>query len=207
MGKDWTGNSGSVYGTLGASNHSEKEREENDYYATSPKAVEMLLEQETFAHDIWECAAGEDHIANVLRKHGYSVLSTDIIDRTGHTQVLDFLTTKSTPEKEFNGDIITNPPYKYAQEFVEHALDLICPENKVAMYLKLTFLEGKKRQRLFSQKNLKTVYVMTCRMGCAKNGEFANKEQQTEAGAVAYAWFVWEKGYNGDPVIKWINTK
>ena len=53
MGKNWVGNSGSVYGTLGASNHSEKEREENDYYATSPKAVEMLLEQETFAHDMW----------------------------------------------------------------------------------------------------------------------------------------------------------
>ena len=101
----------------------------------------MLLEQETFAHDIWECAAGEDHIANVLREHGYSVLSTDIIDRTGHTQVLDFL----TAEKRFNGDIITNPPYKYAQKFVEHALDLVCLGNKVAMYLKLTFLEGKKQ--------------------------------------------------------------
>lgn len=203
MGRDWTGNSGSVYGTLGASNHSETEREENDYYATSPKAVEMLLEQETFAHDIWECAAGEDHIANVLREHGYSVLSTDIIDRTGHTQVLDFLTTKNV----FNGDIITNPPYKYAQEFVEHALDSVCPGNKVAMYLKLTFLEGKNRQRLFSQKNLKTVYVMACRMGCAKNGKFYNKEQQIESSAVAYAWFVWEKGYNGDPTIKWINNK
>ena len=203
MGRDWIGNSGSVYGTLGASNRSEKEREENDYYATSPKAVELLLEQETFAHDIWECAAGEDHIANVLREHGYDVLSTDIIDRTGHTQVLDFLTTKNG----FNGDIITNPPYKYAQEFVEHALDSIQLGNKVAMYLKLTFLEGKKRQQLFKQRNLKTVYVMASRMGCAKNGEFANKEQQTEAGAVAYAWFVWEKGYNGDPIIKWINNK
>lgn len=192
-----------MYGALGASNHSETEREENDYYATSPKAVELLLEQETFAHDIWECAAGEDHIANVLREHGYDVLSTDIIDRTGHTQVLDFLTT----ENVFNGDIITNPPYKYAQEFVEHALDSIQPGNKVAMYLKLTFLEGKNRQRLFSQKNLKTVYVMACRMGCAKNGQFSNKEQQTEAGAVAYAWFVWEKGYNGYPTIKWINNK
>lgn len=192
-----------MYGALGASNHSEKEREENDYYATSPKAVEMLLEQETFAHDIWECAAGEDHIANVLRKHGYDVLSTDIIDRTGHTQVLDFLTT----EKEFNGDIITNPPYKYAQEFVEHTLDSIQLGNKVAMYLKLTFLEGKKRQQLFKQRNLKTIYVMASRMGCAKNGHFSNKEQQTEAGAVAYAWFVWEKGYNGYPTIKWINNK
>lgn len=201
--KDWTGNNRSIYGTIGASNHTDKEREENDYYATSPKAVELLLEKEKFAHKIWECAAGEDHIANVLRNHGYEVCSTDIIDRTGHTQVLDFLTT----EKVFNGDIITNPPYKYAQEFVEHALDSIRDGNKVAMYLKLTFLEGKNRQKLFNQKNLKTVYVMACRMGCAKNGDFRNKEEQTESGAVAFAWFVWEKGYIGDPVIKWINVK
>ena len=67
--KDWTGNNRSIYGTIGASNHTDKEREENDYYATSPKAVELLLEKEKFAHKIWECAAGEDHIANVLRNH------------------------------------------------------------------------------------------------------------------------------------------
>lgn len=201
--KDWTGDYNSIYKTLGASSHSNDDREENDYYATSPKAVELLLEKETFAHNIWECAAGEDHIANVLRAHGYDVRSTDIIDRTGHTQVLDFLTT----EKGFNGDIITNPPYKYAQEFVEHALASIKPGNKVAMYLKLQFLEGKNRQRLFKQHNLKTVYVLTNRLGCAKNGNFKNKEEQTAGGAVAFAWFVWEKGYVGDPVIKWITAK
>ena len=77
MSKDWVGNSKAAYGTLGASNHSETEREENDYYATSPKAVEMLLEQETFAEKIWECAAGEDHIAKVLRNQGYDVWSTN----------------------------------------------------------------------------------------------------------------------------------
>lgn len=201
--KDWTGNIRSVYGTLGASNHTDKEREENDYYATSPKAVELLLEKEDFLPKIWECAAGEDHIANVLRMKGHEVWSTDIIDRTGHTQVLDFLTTNI----KYDGDIITNPPYKYAQEFVEHALDSIRQGNKVAMYLKLTFLEGKNRQRLFNRKDLRTVYVMAGRMGCAKNGDFRNKEDQTESGAVAFAWFVWQKGYNGDPVIKWINVK
>ena len=201
--KDWTGNNRSIYGTIGASNHTDKEREENDYYATSPKAVELLLEKEKFAHKIWECAAGEDHIANVLRNQGYEVRSTDIIDRTGHTEILDFLKT----DEKYEGDVITNPPYKYAQEFVEHALDSIRDGNKVAMYLKLTFLEGKNRQKLFNQKNLKTVYVMAGRMGCAKNGDFRNKEEQTESGAVAFAWFVWEKGYSGDPVIKWINVK
>jgi hypothetical protein len=137
--KDWNGNSRSVYGTIGASNHTDKEREENDYYATSPKAVELLLEKETFSEKIWECASGEDHIAKVLRKHGHTVRCTDIIDRTGHTIVEDFL---KSPVAWY-GDIITNPPYKYAQEFVEHALWSVQYGNKVAMYLKLTFLEGK----------------------------------------------------------------
>lgn len=204
MNNDWSGNSRSVYGTLGASNHSKDDREEHDYYATSPLAVEILLEQEQFSKLIWECASGEDHIAKVLRKHGYDVYCTDLVDRTGHTEVQDFLETTYAP---VGCDIITNPPYKYAQEFVEHALDLVQDGKKVAMYLKLTFLEGKKRQRLFKQRNLKTVYVMAARMGCAKNGQFADMEREYDAGAVAYAWYVWEKGYVGDPVIKWVHTE
>ena len=43
MGKDWTGNGKSIFTTLGASNHTEKEREINDYYATDPIAVDALL--------------------------------------------------------------------------------------------------------------------------------------------------------------------
>ena len=39
---DWTGNGNSIYKTLGASNHTENEREANDYYATEPKAAELL---------------------------------------------------------------------------------------------------------------------------------------------------------------------
>lgn len=49
MKKDWTGNSKAIYTTLGASNHTNKEREVNDYYATEPKAIELLLEKETFS--------------------------------------------------------------------------------------------------------------------------------------------------------------
>lgn len=58
MNKDWTGNSRSIYTTLGASNHTEKERHIDDYYATEPKAMELLLEQEKFNPLIWECACG-----------------------------------------------------------------------------------------------------------------------------------------------------
>lgn len=191
-----------VYTTLGASNHSKLDRVEYDYYATSPIATRMLLEKEKFSPNIWECASGGDHIVKVLKEAGYNVWATDIVDRTGHTEILDFLTS----DVKFDGDIITNPPYSMAQTFVEKALDSVTDGHKVAMYLRLLFLEGKKRQQLFRQRNLKTVYVAAARMGCGANGKFFDQEREYEGGSVAFAWFVWEKGYEGDPVIKWFNN-
>lgn len=143
--KDWTGNSKSIYTTLGASNHSESDREDNDFYATEPKALELLLEKETFDDFVWEPACGKGHLSEVLKKHGYIVKSTDLIDRGYGIGGIDFLSI-TTP---FNGDIITNPPYKYAQQFVEHALSLVPTGRRVAMFLKLTFLESKNRRELF----------------------------------------------------------
>lgn len=90
--KDWTGNNKSVYTTLGASSHTEKERQKEDYYATDPKAVYRLLEVESFNKNIWECAVGGGHIAQVLIDSGYSVKASDIIDRGfPDTEIIDFL--------------------------------------------------------------------------------------------------------------------
>lgn len=80
-----------VYKTLGASNHTDRERQTEDYYATDPVAVQRLLEVEQFSKDIWECASGEDHLANALRDAGYKVRASDIIKRTPTTEQLDFL--------------------------------------------------------------------------------------------------------------------
>lgn len=146
--KDWTGNRKSIYTTLGASNHTDKERENNDYYATEPKAAELLLEVEEFAPDIWECACGEGHLSKVFETHGYNVKSTDLVYRGyGLSKPFDFLT--DAVPNSWNGSIITNPPYKYGYEFVEKALGTVTEGNKVAMFLKIQFLEGKKRIKLF----------------------------------------------------------
>ena len=198
--KDWTGNSQSIYRILGASNHSEYDRQQHDYYATEPKAVDLLLVEEAFAPTIWECACGEGHLSKALAKAGYSVISTDLIYRGfGYPASVDFLSDRD--EGCFAGDIITNPPYKYALEFVKQALHVIQPFNKVAMFLKLTFLEGQKRKSFFISNPPKTIYVSSSRLICARNGEF----EKFGSSAVAYAWYVWEKGYSGDIVIKWIN--
>lgn len=146
--KDWIGNGNSIYMTLGASNHTTKEREANDYYATEPAAVELLLDLEQFGPTIWEPACGQGHISEVLVKYGHTVISTDLVDRGYGLGGIDFLQTKKTGA---GVDIITNPPYKYGKEFVEKALGVVSEGRKVAMFLKLQFLEGKNRGKLFEK--------------------------------------------------------
>ena len=84
------------------------------------------------------------------------------------------------------------------------ALERVAEGRKVYMFLKLTFLEGKARyQELFSKYPPKNIYVFSERVLCAKNGEF-EKMKAGGGSAVAYAWFVWEKGFQGKTTIDWI---
>lgn len=182
--------------TLGASNHTADVREENDYYATEPKAVELLLEKEKFSSGVLEPACGEGHISKVLQAHGYIVYSYDKVYR-GFGMQMDFF-----DRDNWFGDIITNPPYKLALPFVKHALDIIGNGDKVAMFLRVLFLEGKERGRFFKEYPPKKVYVASGRLLCAKNGDF---EKYRKTNAQAYAWFIWEKGYRGQTVVDWIN--
>lgn len=185
-----------VYITIGASNHTPDEREINDYYATDPRAIDLLLEQEEFYPHIWEPACGEGHLSNRLKQLGYLVYSSDLIDR-GYGVCQNFLTTQA----DYVGDIITNPPYKHAMEFVYKGLELLKPQRKMALFLKLTFMEGKKRKDMFMNHPPKVIYVSSSRIISAKNGDFDN----IKSSAIAYAWYVWEKGYKGNTTIKWIN--
>lgn len=195
--KNWIGNQKAVHSTLGSSNHSKKEREKMDFYATNPSAINDLFKREEFSNDIWECACGKGHLSKRMEKLGKNVYSTDIINRGFGDDFFDFLICN----KKWNGDIITNPPYKLAKEFVIRSLELIPEGNKVAMFLKLLFLESQSRVELFKEYPPKKVWVYSKRKTVAKNGD--PKEFQ-KSSAVCYAWFIWKKGFKGDPIIKWI---
>ena len=201
--KDWVGNSNSIWKTLGASNHTDKNRQAEDYYATDPIAAELLLQIENLDKKtpILECSAGENHLANVFKEHGYIVRTSDLVKRLDTTEQVDFLSDEIT---EWNGNIITNPPYKLAVNFIEKAMDIIHDGNKCIMFLKLQFMEGKARKKLFEKYPPKTIWVSSSRIMCAKNGNF---EEMKEGGgsAIAYAWYVFEKGYKGNTIIKWFN--
>lgn len=194
------GNDKSMFALIGASNHSDNDREEWDYYATDPVAGELLLGIETFSDNLWECACGEGHLSKVFEANGFHVRSTDLIDRGYGEGGVDFLLCT----EPFDGDIVTNPPYKYAKEFVEKAIELVTDGHKVAMLLKLQFLEGKARRELFDRFPPKTIWVSTKRINCCKNGDFGS-EQRKNNSAQAYAWYIWEKGYAGPTTVKWFN--
>lgn len=200
--RDWTGNKNSIFKTLGASNHTDKERQNEDYYATDPIAIDVLLNDGgvTFDKSIWEPACGQGHLSERLKEHGYNVWSTDIVDRGYGEGALDFFSYNDV----WDGDILTNPPYKFAKEFIEHSMEIIQKGCRVFMFLKVQFLEGKARKKLFEKYPPKYIYVSSSRILCAKNANF--DEMRAGGGsAVAYAWYEFEKGYQGETVLKRIN--
>lgn len=201
--RDWNGGFNSVFKCLGASSHSDKEREPNDYYATSPEAIDLLFESGEFniPWRVWECACGEGHLAKRLKEHGCDVFASDLVNRGYGIGDVDFL--KQDEMLFACRCIITNPPYKYATEFVLHALDLLDDGDRAVFFLKTSFLEGKKRyERLFKPFPPKKIYQFKGRVLCAKNGDFESMKKV--GGAVSYAWYEWVKGYDGVTNICWI---
>lgn len=221
--RDWTGNKAAVFVCNGASGHAKEDREENDYYATEPSAAEWLLKIEPQITNIWETAVGEGHLAKVFHKADKLKAVSDLIDRGYHPNGImkcfgkDFL----QMNKVWEGDVVTNPPYASSADWAQHSLDIIQEGHYSALFMKLTFLEGKARKKFFEENPPIRVWVSSSRIPCAKNGEFlkpkkdkegnpvldgnGNQIMIRESSAACYAWFVWQKGYKGPTELKWFN--
>lgn len=110
----------------------------------------------------------------------------------------DFL--KFGPNYKFN-IVLGNPPYSLAEEFVRHAYDLVYEEGYVYFLMRLAFLEGIKRgQGLFKDLPLKRVSI------CSRRPSFfSSKNGKHTTDTLAYAMFLWQKGYEGNPEIDWLD--
>lgn len=203
MNKNWIGNSNSIYKVLGASNHTKEERQAEDFYATTSKATELLLGLEDINKEIIDNSVGEGHLVKPLIDLGYDVEGYDIVDRGfPNTKVENFLQTKFLyPVRK---DIIMNPPYRYAKDFVEKSMGILADGYKLFAFLKIQFLESKGRKQLFKDYPPKTIYVASSRLTCAKNADF-DKMKKSGGSAACYCWYVFEKGYKGETTLKWFN--
>lgn len=173
-------------------------REKDDFYPTFPAATAALLTVEKFEGSIWECACGEGDMSRVLEAAGYTVISTDLIDRGYGEARVDFLM-EWQPRAP---NACSNPPFKLARQFIEKALALTT--GKVAMFLRLAFLEGVERGAWIVTTPLARVYVMTRRVPMQRG---RLKAEGDGHGVIAFAWFVWEHGHVGPPALHFLDWK
>lgn len=128
-------------------------RDSCDFYPTPPQTTHSLMKREKFEGNVWECASGNGSMSKVIEKYNECISS----DKRRSKDIYGKKSVNFLKSKKKVDNIITNPPYSLAKEFIEHALE--CADKKVAMLLKLVFLEGIGRYELFQNTPLKTVYV------------------------------------------------
>ncbi|WP_199190449.1 hypothetical protein [Nitratireductor sp. StC3] len=170
-------------------------RKANELYQTEAWATEALLRHfPVRGLAVWEPAAGNHRMADVLRQYGANVITSDIAtyDRR-HDATVDFLEKRFAYRNPKHDAIITNPPYgkgnRVAVKFAELALQR-CP-GLVALLLTAKFDFGKTRRHLF-----------------ADNPRFAAKICLLDriqwfpgdtSGTEDHAWYVWGPSPGGDP--------
>ena len=176
-------------------------RVENDYYATPPESTQALLNVLELNGSILEPACGEGHISEVLKNNypNSEVISTDLIDRGYGEGGINFL--EHTYDRTFT-NVITNPPFKYMREFVEKSLEISI--DKVIMFGKIQFLEGQRRKEFLENSPLKYVYVFSERQNPMRNGSPVDENGKKWSSTMCFAWYVWEKGYEGEPIVRWL---
>lgn len=170
--------------------HALKERKD-DLYETPAVAVEALLKVESFPRIVWEPACGPGAIVRVLRDHDYLVHATDLVDYGCEFAAarVDFLLEIQAPQGV--GAIITNPPFKLATEFVERALLLV---PKVAMLLRLGFIESVRRSPILDDGQLARVYPFANRLPMMHRDGWDGPKASS---ATPFCWFVWDRHHRG----------
>ena len=163
-------------------------RNKSDFYQTPYSITKQLLDNEIFVGKILEPAKGDGAIVKILEEYNYNVIGSD--------KEFDFFKYIG-----FFDNIITNPPFSLANEFIDFAKKIYL--DKIAMLLPLSYLHGQKRYNLNIFNELKNIYVFT------RYPLLIDKirdDGKYNTGMMVYAWYVWKKGNKNPPIIKWLDN-
>lgn len=176
-------------------------RASNDWYVEPAASVEALLRAERFSGASWDPACGRGVIPTVLRAAGLDCFGSDIVDRGfPGGAVMDFLFDEPEGAGNDVDNIISNPPFKLAREFIDKALTIA--SHKVAMLLPVTFLEGQARARWLATTPLARVHVFSWRISMPPGELLVAGKIKAEGGKKCFAWFCWEHGWQGPAHVK-----
>ena len=156
-------------------------RQKDDFYPTPEYITRALMDRVCFAGTIWECACGDGRMSEIIKSYGFDVYSTDLIDRgyQDATTGVDFLL-----ENKKMPNIVTNPPFNLAYEFIEQGLRLAY--NKLALLLPIRYLTGKIRVEFYKKYPPRLVIVIPNKVDFVGTGN----------PVMEFAWFVWDKTDN-----------
>ena len=163
-----------------------------DGFHTPKIATRKLLEVEPLGKRILDPANGFNRISNVLESHGHKVFRSDIYRWSKKTEVIkDFRDFTKLPPKI---DLVFNPPFVHAEAFVRKSIELLEPNRKVCMLARLQFLESQGRYQFFQDYPPEFVHIFTFRLPRMRRFRYHGKQS---GNTLAFAWFVWRKGWNG----------
>ena len=187
-----------VFSYIGASNHSDYEREKNDYYSTDASAITLLHKHNLLDKDVpyYETAVGGGRLAKELKRLGYNVVKeTDLFDRGYGDSGVDFFKVNEV----FEGNLITNPPYSFINDWIVHSLKIA--SNKSYIFCRIQTIETINRyERIFKHNPPVYICPFVKRINCYRNDDTSFKQS-----AVCYAWFIWDnKVDNTETKVRWL---
>ncbi len=139
------------FGTI-LTNASAADRPDGDFYGTPSDVTQALFNfLPTISIRVWEPASGTGSMARVIEATGREVIETDLSNGQ------DFLETTSLLAPW----IITNPPFKLAHRFIEHAARL--KAQGIALLLKSQYWHASGRRLLFERLRPSYVFPLTWR--------------------------------------------
>lgn len=153
-----------------------------EFIADVPE-IEQMQED---VHAIWEPAAGSGSMLAPLRQAfpQADLIASDIEPRNEGISQRDFLETF-----DITADlIITNPPFRLAEHFLRHAMEVVNDDGWVVLFLRAGFLESRRRANLFEQFPPLMAYFLRTRprfTGPNSDG--------TTTDTALYAWLIWRK--------------
>lgn len=164
----------------------------NQCYETHPAVTRALLRYERFEGGIYEPACGPGLLVQELRAHGHRVVASDLhhYEGNGAPGGVDFLQVQRLPEG--CQDVVMNPPYSLAAQFVAHALDL--GALQVAALLRHNFAEGgervPERENVLDVRSPRIVHVFKKRLPMMHRRGWTGKKA---ANQMVHAWWIWDQ--------------
>lgn len=179
-------------------------RNKNDKYLTPPSVIQQLLDYKKDipknASILEPCCSPEKIIINTLEKNGFSNLSYNIYDE--NKPETNFLLFDESNKYDY---IITNTPYgRVAIDFIAK-MKKVATKQVIALYNFNTLTGTNNYNKIWKDDTykLKEIYILV--RPCWLK-ETAREDGKYKTGINGYAWFVWENGYTGEPILRHIDN-